>query len=170
MLGLIALLMAPDIVTMSPQDIAKDSAADLQPGQYYNKPGATRADYDRDWNACRIVARGTDIPNDAQAGLIGSQVAMYGLAGGIGGAIGAAIGNAMAEAAQRRVNRRTCLLINGWRIVEVDEATEKKLAAMSDQQRAMLFETEVGNPAPQGRIIRWRNSFAAPRLAPEVPK
>lgn len=170
MLAMMALLLAADTVPMSPQEIAKDSAKDLQPGQYYNKPGATRADYDRDWNACRIIARGTDLPDDAQNTLIAQQAAMYGLAGGIGGAIGAAIGNAVAEAAQRRVNRRTCLLINGWRIVQVDDETEKKLEAMSDQQRTMLFETEVGNPDPKGRIIRWRNSFAAPRLAPEVTK
>ena len=170
MLEMVALLLAAETPVMSPQEIAKDSAKDLQPGQYYNKPGATRADYDRDWNACRVIARGTDIPNDSQAALVGQQVAMYGLAGGVGGAIGAVIGNAMAEAAQRRVNRRTCLMINGWRVVQVDAETEKKLEAMSEQQRYMLFETEVGNPEPRGKILRWRNSFAAPRLASEVAK
>lgn len=33
----------------SPEEIAKDSARDLKDSRYYNKPGATRADYDRDW-------------------------------------------------------------------------------------------------------------------------
>lgn len=170
MLGFVALMLAAEAPGLSPQDIARESAKDLQPGQYYNKPGASRTDYDRDWNACRIVARGTDLPNDSQAALVGQQAAMYGLAGGIGGAIGAVIGNAVAEAAQRRVNRRTCLMINGWRIIEVDAETAAKLEAMSEQQRYMIFETEVGNPDPKGKVIRWRNSFAAPRLAPEVTK
>ncbi|MGL4542993.1 MAG: hypothetical protein ACRCUI_10835 [Polymorphobacter sp.] len=170
MLGYLMLLLAADVPMLNPQDIAKESAKDLQPGQYYNKPGASRADYDHDWHACRMVARGSDAPGGDQSALIAQQTAMYGLAGGIGGAIGAAIGSAVAEAAQRRVNRRTCLLINGWRIVEVDAETRAKLEAMSEQQRYMQFETAVGDPEPRGRIIRWRNSFAAPRLAPEAAK
>lgn len=32
----------------TPEEIAKDSARDLKDSRYYNKPGATRADYDKD--------------------------------------------------------------------------------------------------------------------------
>lgn len=170
MLAVMALLLAAEVPLPSQQDIARDSAKDLQPGQYYNKPGATRVDYDRDWNACRMIARGSDSPAGDQSALIAQQAAMYGVAGGIGGAIGSAIGSAIAEAAQRRVNRRTCLLINGWRIVQVDAGTQARLEKLTDQQRMIAFESAVGEAEPKGVIIRWRNSFAAPKLAPEAAK
>ncbi|WP_303783449.1 hypothetical protein [Sandarakinorhabdus limnophila] len=46
----------------SPEEIAKDSARDLKDSRYYNKPGATRADYDKDWQKCRLIARSSRTP------------------------------------------------------------------------------------------------------------
>ena len=46
----------------SPEEIAKDSARDLKDSRFYNKPGATRAQYDADWQECRLIARGSKTP------------------------------------------------------------------------------------------------------------
>ena len=46
----------------SPEEIAKDAQRDLRDNRFYNKPGATRADYDRDWHECRLIARGSVTP------------------------------------------------------------------------------------------------------------
>jgi hypothetical protein len=41
----------------TPEEIATDAQRDLRDNRYYNKPGATRAEYDRDWQECRLIAR-----------------------------------------------------------------------------------------------------------------
>ena len=46
----------------SPQEIAKDAQRDLKDNRFYNKPGATRAQYDADWQECRLIARGSRTP------------------------------------------------------------------------------------------------------------
>src|SRR6478672_8100678 len=46
----------------SPEEIAKDAARDLKDNRFYNKPGATRAQYDADWQECRLIARGSQLP------------------------------------------------------------------------------------------------------------
>ena len=43
----------------TPEEIAKDAARDLKDNRFYNKPGATRAQYDADWQECRLIARGS---------------------------------------------------------------------------------------------------------------
>ena len=40
----------------TPEEIAKDAARDLKDNRFYNKPGATRAQYDVDWQECRSLA------------------------------------------------------------------------------------------------------------------
>ena len=47
----------------SPEEIAKDAARDLKDSRFYNKPGATRAQYDADWQQCRLIARGSRTPS-----------------------------------------------------------------------------------------------------------
>jgi len=37
-------------------------AAAQQSSVMYNKPGATRAQYDSDWQECRLIARGSIMP------------------------------------------------------------------------------------------------------------
>jgi len=46
-----------------PEEIAKDAARDLKDNRFYNKPGATRAQYDADWQTCRLIARGSAKPS-----------------------------------------------------------------------------------------------------------
>lgn len=144
----------------SPEEIAKDAARDLKDSRFYNKPGATRAQYDADWQECRLIARGSRTP----AGAVPTYMYMPNvspLAAGVGGAIGGLIAGAIAEGQQRRANRRACLLIKGWRLVETPPALRDKVAAMSDAQRGAWFDTVVGAEKVEGEITE-RTSFTIP--------
>jgi hypothetical protein len=138
----------------TPEEIAEDAARDLKDSRFYNKPGATRAEYDADWQTCRLIARGSQTP----AGSVPIyNPALYNpaispLAAGIGGGIGAAIGAAIVEGQMRRANRRNCLLIKGWRLVELPAAQSAKIAALSDAERQNYFETMVGAQAVEGEV------------------
>lgn len=149
------------------EEIAKDAARDLKDSRFYNKPGATRAEYDAAWQECRLIARGSRTPTGTVVvpynPAIISPVAA-GAAAGLGGLIGAAI----VEGQVRRANRRSCLLVKGWRLVEVEDSEQERVAAMTDEERSRYFDTIVGAKDVGGKkVITWTNDFAAPRLAPE---
>ena len=88
----------------TPEEIAKDAARDLKDNRFYNKPGATRAQYDSDWQECRLIARGSRLAN----GTIPTyNPAIYNpsispLAAGAGGLIGGMIASAIATVPVQR--------------------------------------------------------------------
>lgn len=138
----------------TPEEIAKDASRDLKDNRFYNKPGATRADYDRDWQECRLIARGSRTP----AGTITYydpslyNPAISPMAGAIGGGIGAAIGAAIIEGQQRRANRRACLMIRGWRLVELPADETARVAALADADKDTYFNRIVGAADVTGDI------------------
>lgn len=146
----------------TPEDIAKDAARDLKDSRFYNKPGATRAQYDADWQTCRLIARGSRTPSGSVPYFYNPAV-ISPLAAGIGGGIGGLIAGAIAQGQQRRENRRQCLLIKGWRLVEVPDAQQAKVAAMTDAEREAYFGTIVGAATVDG-VVTERTSFS---LAPD---
>ena len=150
----------------SPEEIAKDSARDLKDSRFYNRPGATRVEYDKAWQECRLIARGSRTPSGTYTYIYNPNI-ISPLAAGIGAGIGSAIGNAIVQGQIRRANRRSCLMIRGWRLVEVDDAETLKLSAMTDEQRDAFFSTIIGaTDLGNRKVTTWTNDFAAPRLAP----
>jgi len=146
----------------SPEEIAKDAARDLKDTRFYNRPGATRAQYNADWQACRLIARGSRTP----AGVVPynyNPALVSPMAAAAGGAIGGLIAGAIQEGAQRRANRRSCLMIRGWRLVELPAAEAARVTAMTDTDRSAYFDTIVGAPSVAGTVTE-RTSFA---LAPD---
>ncbi|WP_052071665.1 hypothetical protein [Sphingopyxis sp. MWB1] len=143
----------------SAEEIAKDAARDLKDSRFYNKPGATRAEYDADWQACRMIARGSKTPAGSvpvyDPNLYNS--ALSPLAAGAASGIGAAIGKAIVEGQMRRANRRNCLLIKGWRLVELPSEQAAKIAALSDEERDSYFATMVGAQEVEGEITEMTN-------------
>jgi len=138
----------------TPEEIAKDAARDLKDNRFYNRPGATRAQYDADWQECRLIARGSKIINGNSTYY---NPAMYNpsispLAAGIGGGIGAAIGAAIAEGIQRRENRKRCLMIKGWRLVMLPSDRAAAVAAMSDADKQAYFNRIIGAESVEGSI------------------
>lgn len=152
----------------SAEEIAQDAARDLKDSRFYNKPGADRAQYNADWQECRLIARGSRTPSGAYAYSYNPAV-ISPVAAAAGAGIGALIGKAIVEGQLRRANRRECLLVRGWRWVEVDAPTKARVTAMSDAERDAYFDSIVGaNELPAGFEVRtWNNGFAAPKLAPE---
>ena len=154
----------------TPEEIAKDSARDLKDSRYYNKPGASRADYDKDWQECRLIARGSRTPG-------GSPVVVYNpaiispAAAAAGGLLGGLIAGAIADGETRRANRRSCLMYRGWRVVEVTDAQEKLFLTMPDPEREAWFNRMLGVENPDGKsVTRWNNDFAVtPALAAAPP-
>jgi hypothetical protein len=138
----------------TPEEIAKDAARDLKDSRFYNKPGATRAHYDSDWQECRLIARGSKIINGSTTYY---NPAMYNpsispLAAGVGGGIGAAIGAAIAEGIQRRENRKRCLMIKGWRLVKLPSDRAAAVGAMGDADKQAYFNRIVGAERVDGDV------------------
>src|SRR5688572_22225567 len=147
----------------TPEEIAKDSARDLKDSRFYNKPGATRAQYDADWQECRLIARGSKIINGNMAAY---NSALYNpsispLAAGVGGGIGAAIGAAIAEGIQRRENRKQCLMIKGWKLVKLPADKAAAVGAMSDADKQAYFNRILGAETVEGNV-ETRDRFSPP--------
>lgn len=142
----------------SPEEIAKDAARDLKDTRFYNKPGATRAEYDAAWQECRLIARGSRTPSGMVPYYYNPAVVSP-LAAGIGAGLGGLIGGMIAQGEQRRANRRQCLLIRGWRLVEVPRVQAEKIALMTDLQRDDYFSSIVGAQTVPGGEITERTSF-----------
>ena len=154
----------------SPEEIAKDAARDLKDTRFYNKPGATRAQYDADWQECRLIARGSRTPSGSIPYYYNPAVVSP-LAAGIGGGIGGMIGAAIVQGQQRRENRRSCLLIRGWRMVELPGADAARITAMSDTDRSAYFNTIVGAADVKGKITEAKSFELAadPNLRLDTP-
>jgi hypothetical protein len=150
----------------SPEEIAKDAARDLKDSRFYNKPGATRAQYDADWQECRLIARGSRSPSGGYTYVYNPAV-ISPLAAGVGAGIGGAIGAAIVEGQIRRENRKSCLLVKGWRMIEPGEDEQKRIAAMTETEKLAFFDTVVGATEVKGGTVKWTNDFAAPKLAQE---
>lgn len=145
----------------TPEEIAQDAARDLKDSSFYNKPGATRAQYDADWQTCRLIARGSRTPGGTYVYAYNPSV-ISPLAAGVGAGIGSLIGNAIVEGQMRRANRRLCLLYKGWRQVKVPAAQATRIAAMTDAQRDEFFNTIVGAETVDGEITELKTFHLAP--------
>lgn len=145
----------------TPEEIAKDAARDLKDTRFYNKPGATRAQYDADWQECRLIARGSRTPSGSIPYYYNPAV-ISPLAAGIGGGIGGMIGAAIVQGQQRRENRRSCLLIKGWRLVDVPPAEATRVAALSDADRDAYINSIIGATTVKGEVTELKSFSLAP--------
>lgn len=165
MLSLLALaIAAPQAAPAddTPEEIAADAARDLKDSRFYNRPGATRAEYDAAWQACRLIARGSRTPSGGVPMFFNPSLVSP-LAAGIAGGVGGLIGGVVAQGQQRRDNRRECLMARGWRVVEVGEAEAIRVASLSEAERDAYFGRIVGAEEVPGRVVVWRNGFAEPQ-------
>ena len=141
----------------TPESIAKDAERDVNASRFYNKPGATRADFDKAWQDCRLIARGSRTPSGTIFYNYNPAV-MSPMAAGAGGALGGLIAGMIIQGEQRRANRRSCLLIRGWRMVEPSTAQSATLVAMREPDRRAWFDKMIGADMVDGKITD-RTSF-----------
>ncbi|MES2442486.1 MAG: hypothetical protein V4574_06615 [Pseudomonadota bacterium] len=158
-LGLSALLsmaFAPAAPAQTAQENAREAAEDLTPQHFYNRPDATRAQYEADWGACRLIARGAPPPSRNFPKNPG------GSPGVVGGVVGAVLADALTESAERRVSRGNCMLTRGWRQYSLDAAEKKRVQSLGEAERAAWFDRAIGARSapglPYGRI-----AFSMPR-------
>ena len=151
-------------------DIAKEAAADLRGNRFYNKPGATRAQFDADWQKCRLIARGVSPPSGTVRYDFSADASAQ-PQWGVGDRFVAMVFIGLSEGERRRLNRDSCLLVKGWRRIEAPVTQVKRIAAMSDAQRSAYFDSIVGADQVEG-VVTERTSFALapdPALAFDMP-
>ncbi|HYE42598.1 MAG TPA: hypothetical protein VEA15_04315, partial [Caulobacteraceae bacterium] len=143
-------LLAAAILTATP-------AAALGPGEveigqiaggytYYNRPGATLEDHNRDFGQCvqATTSPGAE-PNAYNMGIASGLIWSGPIAG------------------LEAVRVENCMIVKGWRVVALDEEYGK---ALVDAPPALLRERlspEVGSSEPRGTIVRqWGNEALNP--------
>jgi hypothetical protein len=152
------------------EDVAKEAAADLRGNRFYNKPGATRAQFNADWQKCRLIARGASPPSGTVRYDFSADASAQ-PQWGVGDRFIAMVFVGISEGERRRLNRGTCLLVKGWRRIELPVAQGKRIAAMNDAERSAYFDSIVGAEQVEGAVTE-RTSFAPapdPALAFDTP-
>jgi len=148
--ALVSISLAQSAAAVRTEEAAKDASQDLTAERFYNRPGATGAEYEADWEACRLIARGIASPskNFPIVGEVQSPVSV--------------LGAVIDETIERRYSRNTCLLVRGWRQYSLGAKEKQQIQALSATERAAYFARAVGARQvpgnPYGRV-----DFALPR-------
>jgi hypothetical protein len=120
------------------------AGSDRNKERYFNRPGATEAEYQNEWNGCRQIARRLASPN-ANPALMSAAFTQGGMVGGL---LVSGFDAAFSQLRARRDIRRRCMVARGWRLVEPDDAGQARIASLSREDREayfarMLSATEV---------------------------
>jgi hypothetical protein len=144
---------------------------------YFNRPGATIEEHLADLTTCRDALDG--VPPGAQ-GLMANAGAAVGnyagyvytpsteaLSGAAAGVVGvgylAAGVDAMIDARRmRHANFENCMVVRGWRVARLDDATGRELDSLPQAELATRLASLVGVDIPGDQIIR-RFGNEAPR-------
>ncbi|MDO9608443.1 MAG: hypothetical protein Q7J26_07960 [Brevundimonas sp.] len=135
-------------------DITRSSAGYA----YFNRAGADIDQHDAAVRACVVEARRMRQPDDngaagaaAAGGLLGALVV-----GVIQGAV-----NGMQERRGVAANLENCMVVNGWRVVRLEEADGKTLADLEQPALRAALATRVGADQPAGEVVRVYDNDAA---------
>lgn len=138
---------------------------------YFNKPGSTLAQHEEAVRGCvRAVIGLTPPPDNPRAAPLASYT-------GLGVA-----GNAIASDIQRTgdwrsqvrwlisINVENCMLIQGWRVVQLDADAARALTRGSREALLARLEPLVSAETPEGHILREFHAADAPGtlLRPEI--
>lgn len=115
---------------------------------YFNQPGADIAKHERDLKFCLFKT------NEANPGVVGAAPT-----GGFA--------DGLIAAGQRnyimRGNVENCMVVHGWRVVQVSGPTAAALVTMDPKLLAQRLAIMVGSPTPEGVIVRsWANDATTP--------
>ena len=125
---------------------------------YFNKPGADVGTHDQDVRDCRLIAGTTHQPISVPGTTYVAPAGTSPVAAGIGGAIGMAIVMGIEQKAAdnkgRPVNLENCMVVKGWRVVQLDDAEGKAVEALDEHARALKVDAWVGAAEPHGTVVR----------------
>lgn len=124
---------------------------------YFNRAGADLAQHDAAVSACMVEASRMRQPDDngaagaaAAGGLLGALVV-----GVMQGAM-----NGMHERRGVAANVENCMVVNGWRVVRLDETEGKTLDALEQPELHAALAEHVGAAQPKAEIVRVYNNDA----------
>lgn len=138
-----------------PDQIRLMMRTDLDDSRFFNKPGATRAHFDRDWEHCRQIAR--RLASSRSNGAVTTSAFVHG--GVIGGLLVGGLDAAFSERRSRRDIRRYCLLTRNWRMVEPNEAHRRRITALPRAERRAYIDRMTGAEQVEDARITDLSSF-----------
>lgn len=153
-----AMVEAAALVDPAPRDDSRDqqrrmASSDRDDTRFFNRPGATRADYDTQWRTCQQIGRRLASPRNGG----GPMQAGFTHGGLVGGMLAGGLDAAFSQRRARHDIRRQCLVASGYRLVLPDEAGRRLIAAMPRDARDAWLDrmlaaeqVEVG-----GRVLDW---------------
>lgn len=147
MSGAIAQGAAPD-----DEAVARAAAKDLRPKHYYNRPGATRAQYNADWQMCGLVAAGYILPDGKPDPSNDKARSGVQLAGNYGLLPSMVVG-ALVEGYSHSVVLHACMALKGWRWIEPLADERARISAMNDAEQEQFFDTAIGAKQVSGTIV-----------------
>jgi hypothetical protein len=144
-LGLLAALaILQPVPARADDDAADDAAHDIDVDHFYSRPGASRAQYEADWQECRLFARGTPPPSPLFPSIAGPSAMAQGLLPAL-----------LNQSASRRFSRHSCLLQKGWGQYTLAPAEKKAVQSLSKAEQSAYFDRAIGtlpgNARPYGR-------------------
>ena len=159
-----------------PERVRQRAMADLSDERFFNRPGATRAQYESEWEQCRLIARNLAAQ---RPGMVAMPAAVHG--GLVGALVGAGI-DAIADGDWRRGLRRECLIARGWRMVEPHQEWRRQIGAMRQPERSAYLDSMIGaqalggssNVTDLGRLMvqgpRWVPALLTQQTAAQAPR
>ncbi|MDQ1154121.1 hypothetical protein [Brevundimonas sp. SORGH_AS_0993] len=125
---------------------------------YFNRPGASLDQHDAAVRACLAEARKMSQPDDNGAAAAGAAGGLLGalVVGVIQGAV-----NGMQERRGVTANLENCMVVEGWRVVRLDEAEGKLLDALEQAELRAALADKVGVETPAGQVVRVFDNDAA---------
>lgn len=128
----------------SEDQVRRMAATDRDDSRFFNRPGATRDQYEFEWRQCRQIARRL-ATSRASTAWMSTAYAHGGLVGGFAlSVIGGGLDAGFSERRARRDIRRHCLMARGWRMVEPDEASRRRIAGMPRTEREAWLDQMLG--------------------------
>jgi hypothetical protein len=133
----------------APIDLSRTSG----PNSYFNRPGADLATHDRELRECLVMAAAAHQPQGAVVSL---------------NVLGAAVEAGLLSAEEKRktavaigANTENCMVVRGWRVVQVAPESALDLAKLNQADLAARLSGWVGAAAPPGTVLRqWSNALA----------
>jgi hypothetical protein len=123
------------------------------PNTYFNRPGADLATHDRELRECLVLAAAAQQPQGAAVG--GNMMSMI---------LQEAIMNEMTKhltSVAVTTNTENCMVVRGWRVVQVAPETADALAKLDQPDLAAQLSEWVGAVSPQGAVLRqWSNDLS----------